>query len=355
MTLKKIPFLAHTENSYKEAIFQHLNKGLQHASRIFSQVMRSGTIDRKDPHFNNSQRLVDEIESLTDFTLPLLTTQLEEGNTGKFLLSTHDKLFIETVRIPMQAGGTLCVSSQIGCRMGCSFCETGRMGLMRNLSAEEIVSQVFIAKHQLSFKVRNIVFMGMGEPFDNYDAVMQAVRVLTDPKGMGFGKRHLTISTSGLTDGIKRFTDEPGETPNLAVSISSAEDPQRNRLMPINRKHNLRQLYDAMNAYNEKSGREILIAYVLLEGINDSLAHADSLAAYLQGLSVKINVIPYNRQTLDRYSAPDEIKIETFILRLRSHGYYTLRRTTKGDQIMAACGQLGNLELKRQRISCFNG
>lgn len=351
MTLKKIPLLAHTENSYKEAVFQRLNKGLQHASRIYSQVLRSGSIERSDPLFNNSHRLIDEIENLTDLTLPLVATQLEEGNTGKFLLSTHDNLYIEAVRIPMQAGGTLCVSSQIGCRLGCAFCETGRMGLLRNLTAEEIVSQVFIAKHQLGFNMRNIVFMGMGEPFDNYEAVMQAVRVLTDPKGLGFGKRHLTISTSGLTDGIRRFTDEAGETPNLAVSITSADDILRNRLMPINRKHDLQQLYAAMSAYNEKSGREILIAYVLLQDINDSLEHADRLARYLQGLSVKINVIPYNRQTRDRFIAPDEAKIEIFIQQLRHHGYYTLRRTTKGDQIMAACGQLGNLALKRQRSS----
>jgi 23S rRNA (adenine2503-C2)-methyltransferase len=349
MTARKIPLLALTEKLYQQAIFQRLGKGEQHASRIYSQVMRSGKIDRSDPHFNNSQRLVDEIESLTDLTTPFLAEQLAAGNTGKFLLCTPDKLYIEAVRIPMQAGGTLCVSSQVGCRMGCAFCETGRMGLLRNLSAEEIVAQVYIAKHQLHFDMRNVVFMGMGEPFDNYDAVMQAVRVLTDPKGLGFGKRHLTISTSGLTDGIGRFTDEVGEMPNLAVSISAADDSLRNRLMPINRKHDLQKLYAAMHAYNQKCGREILIAYVLLQGINDSLVHADSLANYLQGLLVKINVIPYNRQSNERFMPSDLETIDGFVQRLRDHGYYTLRRTTKGDEIMAACGQLGNLALKASR------
>lgn len=349
MTLNKIPLFAHTENSFASEIFRRLGKGFQHASRVYSQMMRTGAINRQDPHFKNGQELIDAIEEQTDLTLPLITGHIEEGNTGKFLLSTHDQLFVESVRIPMQAGGTLCVSSQVGCRLGCAFCETGRMGLLRNLTPEEIVAQVYIAKHQLGFKMRNIVFMGMGEPFDNYDAVMQAVRVLTDPKGLGFGKRHLTVSTSGLIHGIQRFTNEPGEMPNLAVSISAAEDGLRNKLMPINRKHDLQQLYGAMLAYNKKSGREILVAYVLLKGVNDTLEHADTLAGYLRGLSVKINVIPYNRQTSDRFTAPEEDHIDEFIQRLRQEGYYTLRRGTKGDRIMAACGQLGNLELKKRR------
>lgn len=355
MPLPKIPFFSQTESSYAEIIHQRLGKGLQHAGRIYSHMMRHNCIAREDPFFKNSQRLVDEIEAQTDFSLPLLEGQKEEGETGKFLLCTHDKLFIESVRIPMQAGGTLCVSSQVGCRLGCAFCETGRMGLLRNLTPAEIVSQVFIAKHQLGFNMRNIVFMGMGEPFDNYDAVMQAVRVLTDPKGLAFGKRHLTISTSGLAEGIIRFTAESVETPNLAVSISAPDDPLRNRLMPINRKHDLQQLHEVMLAYNQKTGRQILIAYVLLHGINDSLEHADRLANYLKGLSVKINVIPYNQQTHDRFATPEPMAVEAFIAQLRHHGYCTLKRSTKGDKIMAACGQLGNLELKRQRKHVTNG
>lgn len=345
----KISILGLTEQSYKEAIYERLGKGLQQASKIYSQVLRTGKIDRTEPLFKNCQSLIDEIENQTDFSQPLMTEQKEEGSTGKFLLLTHDNLNIESVLIPMQAGGTLCVSSQIGCRIGCAFCETGRMGLLRNLTPEEIVSQVYIAKHQLGFQMRNIVFMGMGEPFDNYESVMQAVRVLTDPKGFGFGKRHITISTSGIIPGIYRFTDEPGETPNLAVSISAPEDTLRNRLMPINRKHDLQQLYLAMSNYNSKTGREILVAYVLLEGINDTVEHADRLAAYLKGLSVKINVIPYNRQSSDRFNSPENLTIDQFIDRLRLHGYYTLKRTTKGDRIMAACGQLGNPKHRKIR------
>jgi 23S rRNA (adenine2503-C2)-methyltransferase len=191
--------------------------------------------------------------------------------------------------------------------------------------------------------------MGMGEPFDNYDNVLQAARILADPKGFGFGKRHLTISTSGCTEGIRRFTAEEGDVPNLAVSVSAPVDDLRNRLMPINRKHNLQELYDSMLAYNQKTGRQVLIAYVLLEGLNDTLGHADKLAHYLQGLNVKINLIPYNPQSRDRYQPPSLETLEAFTHYLRNKGYYTLLRTTKGQSIMAACGQLGNIELRKQR------
>ncbi len=346
----KISFFAHTHNSFAQQIFQHLGKGFQHAQQIYSQLMRHNVINREDPFFKNSQHLIDEIISLTDFTLPVLFDQKEEGETGKFLLSTRDKFYIESVCIPMQAGGTLCVSSQVGCRLGCAFCETGRMGLLHNLTPAEIIAQVFIARHQLGFKMRNVVFMGMGEPFDNYESVMQAVRILLDPTGLAFGRKNITISTVGLVEGIARFTEETREIPNLAVSLTAPEDELRNRLMPINRKHNLQELYEAMRNYNLKKGREILIAYVLLQDINDSLEHAEQLAKYLQGLSVKINVIPYNKQTRDGFAPPDELVINAFIGHLRSRGYQTMRRRTKGRQIMAACGQLGNLELKKQRL-----
>lgn len=342
--MSKISYLAHTESSYSAEVYRLLGRGLQQASLIYSQILRNGAIDRKHPHFNNCQPLVDAIEKHSELLLPELFKEHFEGNVGKFLLRTADNYEIETVCIPMQAGATLCVSSQVGCRLGCAFCETGRMGLLRNLTTEEILSQVYIAKHQLKFNPRNIVFMGMGEPFDNYEAVMQAVRILTDPKGFGFGKTHITVSTSGRVNGIERFTEEIGETPNLAVSISAPDDMLRNRLMPINRKYNLQRLYDSMLAYNQKTGRQILAAYVLLKGQNDSLEHADRLAHYLSGLSVKINIIPYNPQTHDRFAPPELETIDAFIERLQSHGYCTLRRTTKGDQMMAACGQLGNVK-----------
>jgi len=345
----KIPLFELTHHQFCQEVQARLGKGAQHAGLLYEQILRTGAPNFSLPAFGNAQTLVQAILELTDLSIPAAAKENSDGQTGKFLLTTDDALEIESVIIPMNAGGTLCVSSQIGCRMGCTFCETGRMGLLRNLTVSEITGQVFVARHEKHADVRNVVFMGMGEPFDNYDTVMQAVRVLTDPKGFGFGKRHITVSTSGCAEGIRRLTHEKGETPNLAVSISAPTDELRNRLMPINRKHDMQELHACMQEYNQKTGRQILIAYVLLKDYNDSLEHADKLAAYLEGLDVKVNLIPYNPQSRDRYqpSAPEVLNL--FTQRLRELGIYTLLRVTKGQEIMAACGQLGNMELRKLR------
>ncbi len=346
--MSKISILAHTSQTFAEAVHAVLGKGYVHAGLVYEEFFRQGRIQGRNPAFNNAQALLSDILSLTDFSLPELIDKRHDGKTGKFLLKTADQLEIETVLIPMQSGGTLCVSSQVGCRMGCAFCETGRMGLLRNLTVEEVIRQVFVARHCLAFQFRNVVFMGMGEPFDNYDAVMQAVRILNDPKGFALGRRHVSVSTSGCVEGIDRLIDEGEYAPNLAVSINAPNDALRNRLMPINRTHDLQRLHQAMQRYCAETGREILIAYVLMKGQNDALDHADQLADYLQGLAVKVNLIPYNAQSRDRFAAPEPETLEAFAHRLRERGYYTLVRSTKGETIMAACGQLGNVKLRQQ-------
>lgn len=344
----KISLLEHTHQSFCELISCHLGKGRIHAGLIYEEFFRNGMIQGNHPAFNNAKALLKEILDLLDLSMPLVKLEKNDGTTKKFLLKTFDHLEIESVLIPMQAGGTLCISSQVGCRMGCTFCETGRMGLLRNLTIAEIISQVFIAQHTLGYTIRNIVFMGMGEPFDNYDAVIQSARILMEPNGFGFGRNHITISTSGVVDGIQKFSKEQSPKPNLAVSVNAPDDETRNRLMPVNRKHHLQQLYDAMKQYNDLTSQDILVAYVLLKDINDTLNHADRLAEYLQGLNVKVNLIPYNTQTKDRFARSEEEVIQAFGQRLRIHGYQTLLRLTRGTTIMAACGQLGNIELRRR-------
>ena len=283
----------------------------------------------------------------SDFSLAVLSRVQEDGDVVKFLLKFADGLESESVLIPMESGTTICISSQVGCKMGCAFCETGQMGLIRHLTAEEIVSQVFVARFQLQRTVRNIVFMGMGEPFDNYEAVMQAISVLTDPAGLSFGKRRITVSTSGRVDGILRMASEADPALNLAVSVNAPTDEIRRKIMPVNKQWDLAALKNAMQTYCSLSGQEILIEYVLLKGINDSIACAESLADYLRGLKVKVNLIPYNAQTRDRFSPPDVEQKELFLQTMRSLGYQTLLRGTKGDQIQAACGQLGNTAVRR--------
>lgn len=352
--MTKTPLFSHTHQSFVDYMYHLLGKGRQHAGAFYEETMRRGSCPREHSLFKNATRLWNNIFELTDLTVPGLVGERHDGTTGKFLLKTHDSLEIESVLIPMQSGGTLCLSSQVGCRMGCAFCETGRMGLLRNLKTEEIVGQVFAAKFLLGFHFRNVVFMGMGEPFDNYEEVIQAARVLLDPKGLGFGRKNITISTSGRVEEIRRYTQEGKWAPNLAVSINAPNDAIRNRLMPINRKHAMQELYEALLEYCRITERQILVAYVLMQDQNDTLEHAEQLAAYLRGLNVKINLIPYNPQSRDRYKPSKAPVLEAFAARLRVLGYYTLLRLTKGSKIMAACGQLGNLELRQRKklVTC---
>lgn len=347
--LSLISIFSYTALEYASLIRAKLGKGYNHALILYQEWFRTGKVSCDHPSFGNAHVLYQAIVALTDFSYTPLSSMHNDGTTGKILLKTDDQLEFESVLIPMQAGGTLCLSSQVGCRMGCAFCETGRMGLLRNLSIKEIVSQLFIARFILNFSIRNLVFMGMGEPFDNYDAVMQAVRIFTDPHGFGLGAQHLTISTSGCIPYIYRFMNETGALPHLAISLSAPTDELRNRLMPINRQFPLKELYKAMEVFCKKTKKQILVAYVLIQGQNDTLQHATQLAHYLKGLDVKVNLIPYNAQSRDRFCAPSQEILEKFANFLRQEGFMVLLRQTKGDKIMAACGQLGNLELKKQK------
>ncbi len=349
--MSKESIFSHTQKSFSEAMFLRFGKGRQHAAKLYSEWFRKGQMDDMAAWVEpQAVSLVNRMSEITDFSLPEMSRVKEEGRTAKFLLKFFDGLESESVLIPMEAGTTLCISSQVGCKMGCAFCETGKMGLIRHLTCEEIVAQVFWARCKLGREVRNIVFMGMGEPFDNYDAVMRAVAVLTDMRGLGFGPSRITISTSGKVDAILRMANEADPALNLAVSVNAPNDEIRNRIMPVNRQWNMAELKEAMLEYCKHPRREILVEYVLLKGINDSLGAADELAEYLCGLKVKVNLIPYNPQTRDRFAPPDEAQREAFLMRMRQRGYQTLLRKTTGQQIMAACGQLGNVGIRREML-----
>ncbi len=331
-----------------------MEKGKRHAALLYRQWMRMGAVDAAwaEPQ---AQPLVQEMIQRTDFSLPPIVKQQEEGGVVKFLLKLADGLEAETVVLPMKAGITLCLSSQVGCRMGCTFCETGRMGLLRSLAPEEIVAQVFVARHVLKVPVRNLVFMGMGEPLDNLDNVLTALRVLTDPRGLAIGPRHITVSTSGHVEGMYELLEKGHPALHLAVSVNAPNDEIRRKVMPVNVRWNMEALKKAMQDYCKTGQREILIEYVLLENINDGLEHANALAAYLSGLSVKVNLIPYNSQSRSRFSPPALGVQEAFMQQMRSHGYQVLLRHHKGRSIMAACGQLGNRSHRKLLINSKNG
>lgn len=272
----------------------------------------------------------------------------------------------ESVIIPMSSyrgtgWHTVCLSSQIGCRMGCTFCETGRMGLLRNLSAAEIVAQFMVARalmpgppasdpkryRYFASGIQNIVLMGMGEPLDNFDAVVQAIRVFNEPNGIAFPHTQITLSTVGRIDGLRRLGELNWPNLRIAVSLNAANDELRDRLVPLNRGTPLAELRRALDEYPLAPRGLFLIEYVLIKGVNDACEHAREVAAWCRGLRCVVNLIPYNPQRDARYETPDDATVFRFLTELRRCGMFVKRRLTHGRDLMGACGQLGDSRLAR--------
>ena len=266
---------------------------------------------------------------------------VDQEGVVKFVTALGDGEQIESVILPMETHQTVCVSSQVGCRMGCRFCATGRMGLVRQLTVEEIVGQVYTARRRYGSNVRNVVFMGMGEPFDNFDNVIQAVRVLSDQRGLDIAQRYITLSTAGLIDGIDQLARLEMPLLKLAISLNASEDGLRARLMPLNRRAPLDRLQRSLKAYPLKKGYDLMVAYVLMPGINDSDDCVRALTQWLQPLRAKVNLIPFNPGTQAPYHPPTADELACFRQRLIQAGVNVQKRAPRGRDLMAACGQLG--------------
>ena len=267
---------------------------------------------------------------------------VDQDGVVKFVTALQDGARIESVLLPMETHKTVCISSQVGCRMGCRFCTTARMGFVRQLTVEEIVGQVYNARRRYGRAVRNVVFMGMGEPFDNFDNVIQAVRVMSDQRGLDIALRYITVSTAGRIDGIEKLARLKMPHLKLAVSLNAPEDRLRARLMPLTRTAPLDRLQQALMAYPLKKGYLIMVAYVLIPGINDSDACVAALAAWLKPLRAKINLIAYNPGPDDAYRSPTADELDTFRQKLIRIGVNVQQRAPRGRDLMAACGQLGS-------------
>lgn len=292
---------------------------------------------------------------------------LPDGGAAKLIFNVGQRinaeagireyLEIESVILPMKNfhGGrwiTLCISSQIGCRMGCEFCQTGRMGLIGQLSAGHIVAQVISARQWLEEnrpgnEIKNIVFMGMGEPLDNADAVFSAIRRLTDPRGLAYAPARITLSTVGRIDGLWRLAREGLPPVRLAVSITSADDGLRNRLMPINRSAPLAELRQALLNLPRSSRGRYLIQYVMLKDVNDSPTDAQLLADWCRDIPVTVNLIAYNPQDQPLFEPSPLDRMNAFMAVLKGRGILAKRRATICQSQMGACGQLGNRHLHR--------
>jgi len=285
----------------------------------------------------------------------LITEQTSADGTRKWVTQAGEGQAIETVFIPEDDRGTLCISSQVGCAMDCSFCSTGAQGFSRNLSTAEIVAQVWFAAKTLggNFQtdrvVSNVVFMGMGEPLANYGEVLPALRILLDAHGFGLSKRKVTVSTSGLVPFIDRLREDVDCA--LAMSLHAPNDKLRDELVPINRKYPLAELMAACKRYTEGKDRKahIVYEYVMLDGVNDAPEHARQLVKLLTGLPAKVNLIPFNPFPNTQYQRSPAERIKAFAEILRDKDIVTTIRKTRGDDIDAACGQLAGKVNSRQK------
>ena len=284
--------------------------------------------------------------------------QCSTDGTRKWLIKLDDGNLVETVYIPENNRGTLCVSSQVGCTLNCKFCHTGTQKLVKNLSTEEIVSQLMIARDQLkdwpaneNRKISNIVFMGMGEPLYNYDSVKQAVEIFSDQEGIKLSTKRITLSTSGIVPQILEWGKEVDTV--LAISLHATNDKLRDEIVPINKKYPLEELIQACRDYpRSRNSRRITFEYVMLKGVNDSLDDAKALVDLIEGIPAKINLIPFNPWPNSPYECSSNNQIKKFGDFINDAGYSSPVRKTRGQDIMAECGQLKSDSVKiRKSIS----
>lgn len=318
-------------------------KGLYHASALYREVFKKGNTSFSGmPEFPASPALGEKLAGDVRMPACRILTKQENAGVVKFASALSDDHIIESVVIPAHGRTTLCVSSQVGCRMGCRFCTTGGMGFLRDLSVEEIVWQIHAARFILGHRIDNIVFMGMGEPLDNLENVVQAVRVMSDQRGLDIALSHITISTAGHADGLRSLAALGLGKLRLAVSLNAADDGLRSVLMPINRRYSLERLKEELCLFPLARDSVIFIEYVLLAGVNDSWEEAQKLIDFLHGLPpVRVNVIAYNGGVSAPYTRPAPEDVMRFCAWLREGGLFVRVRRSRGREIMAACGQLG--------------
>jgi 23S rRNA (adenine2503-C2)-methyltransferase len=289
-------------------------------------------------------------ENFVITTLKTLVQQTSKDGTMKFLFELHDGYSIETVLMRHDYGNSICVTTQVGCRIGCTFCASTLGGLKRNLEAGEIVAQVVKVQKALDEqgeRVSSIVVMGIGEPFDNYDELIKFLKIVNHNKGLNIGARHITVSTSGIIPKIYKFADENMQI-NFAISLHAPNTELRTKLMPINKAYKLPDLMEAVRYYIEKTGRRVTFEYGLFGGVNDQIEHAEELAKLIKGLKCHVNLIPVNYVPERNYVRTPRNQIFAFERTLKKHGINVTIRREQGHDIDAACGQLRAKERKEE-------
>ena len=339
-----------------EDFFLSIDEKRFHARQVFKWIHKKGVIDF-DAMTDLGKSLRTKLKALSDITIPkVVFSKASKDGTHKWLIDVGGSA-IETVFIPEDGRGTLCVSSQVGCTLNCSFCSTGKQGFNRNLTVSEIISQLWIAARTLSknnkqhdFAVTNIVMMGMGEPLMNFDNVVPAMDIMMDDLAYGLSKRKVTLSTSGVVPKIYDLLEQSGVS--LAVSLHAANNTLRDEIVPINKKYEIDELLEACKIYAEKGPhKQITFEYTLMHEVNDNLEQAQELVDLFKSRNVpaKINLIPFNPYPGTIYKKPSNNRIHRFKDFLQHNGFITTVRKTRGDDIDAACGQLAGDVMDKTR------
>jgi 23S rRNA (adenine2503-C2)-methyltransferase len=322
-----------------ESILKEKAQPKYRAKQVFQWLFNRG-VGTFGQMTNLPKELIHELEgSFFISTMACVNRQASKDGTQKLLFRLDDAHHIETVVIPSKSRNTVCLSTQVGCRFRCAFCASGIKGFIRNLSPSEILNQILYVQNTLKTDITNYVFMGMGEPLDNYGNLVKALKIMNDKDGLNIGARRVTISTCGIAPAIQKLSNL-GMQVNLSLSLHAVIDAKRDRLMPINKRFPLKVVIGALLEYIEKTNRMITLEYVLIPNINDEPSDADDLARIAKILKAKINLIPYSEVPEFRFKAPSRHEAQSFLKRVKARHEYITLRESKGKDINAACGQL---------------
>lgn len=321
-----------------ENYFESINEKKYRATQLYDYLYKKRTYNL-DSMTNISKELRDKLSKEFDFSFIEIIKKQVDTDVKKYLFKLQDGNLIESVLMYHNYGISLCVSSQVGCNMGCKFCESGRLKKVRNLETYEIVEQLLLIESDIKDRITHVVVMGIGEPFDNYDNVMNFIRIITSNKGIDLGSRHITVSTCGVIPGIEKFMQEFKQV-NLAISLHAPNDEIRNKIMPISKVYKLSDLMNTLKKYQNTTNRRITFEYIMLENINDSIECAKELANLIKNVNGYVNLIPYNETENIEFKRTKKVQILAFYDILKKSGINVTIRKEFGGKVDAACGQL---------------
>ena len=321
-----------------ESYFLSINDKKFRATQIY-EFLYQKRVKSFDEMNNIGKNIKEHLKQDFNFDMIKIVYKQEDDLVKKYLFQLQDGQTIESVLMYHDYGISICVSSQVGCNMGCKFCESGRLKKVRNLETYEMVEQILLIEEDIKQRISHVVVMGIGEPFDNYDNVMNFIKIITHPKGIAIGTRHITVSTCGVIPGIKKFMNEQGQV-NLAISLHAPNDEIRNKIMPISKAYKLEELMETLKEYEKSTNRRITFEYIMLDKVNDSAENAKELANLIKGINCYVNLIPYNETENIDFKRTKQVQILKFYDILKKSGINVTIRREFGGKVDAACGQL---------------